>query len=243
MLKFLRNALIGALALLAGGVGATSLSLLSGPHPAADMVLTFNTLITNINAMLAPLGVGQINTAQTTFKPMGTIYSTNGATVGIGALTTEQVLATATLATGSLDQAGRRVHVRAVFSTALGSNTAKTAKCNWNAGSDGTHGTTFSTGPLGNNNASGDFTGGTNGATIICDMVITQTATTGQQVASGYLMVQGATEYTSASSALFYAAYATAVNTGPVKITATAVNGTAVANAIVLDELTVEYMN
>lgn len=150
------------------------------------------------------------------FHPIGLMYSTV-ATAATAAGTAEQTLATFPLPANALDQAGRRLRVRAAFHCATNGNN-KTMKLYFGA-------SVISTGVLTTSNKNGYLT---------LD-VVKSGASTQIVWGTGLVDVTPITSYVNASG--------TDTDTAAVTIKFTGQDGTDSAGDIVLDDFAVEYMN
>lgn len=150
------------------------------------------------------------------FKAMGVVYGTT-ATAATATGTSEQTLATYSLPANALDKAGRRVRVRAAFTTAANANN-KTMKLYF--------GSSVITTP----------TAATNAKNAVLELVVVKTGSSTQIVSgTGIVDTTPVTPYVNASSA--------ETDTAAIVIKATGTDGTSSAADITLDDFQVEYMN
>ena len=185
--KILAGLAIGAIAIGSGGALATSLSYFTGPSGTNPIqfpsILTdFNVFVTAVNNALAPLGLSNINTVQTTFGPIGRVYTQTGPTTALATNTGGVTLATYTIPAGSLDVAGRTVRIRMSFHKA-----ANFDQANVGCGIAG---------DIVTMNIPTTDNGGQEGE---CDFAMTQGVTANTQMFSGNLFYSGKTTVNQAS--------------------------------------------
>jgi hypothetical protein len=146
----------------------------------------------------------------------GVLYTTTGTTGG-AATTAEQTLATYSLPANSLDQAGRRLRIRAMFQKASNTDTI-TGRLYW-------AGTAFSSGTVTNS-----------GNNIEMQLEVVQTGTTNEQIA----WARGSFG-TTVINPLLADVYGT--QSSAQTIQATCQQGSSTANDCILQDFYVEYAN
>lgn len=227
MLKFLRNLVLVAGAFLALPVLSANLSLFTGPSgtnpinfPAA--LSDLNTLINAVNTAFAPLGLNNVNTAQTPAGgPLVRLYSLNGTNYQI-ASTAELTLASYTIPANTFSAAGGTIVVKAHFYSAANGDT-KAFRLTF-------MGTEYGI-PLAGN--------GDNGSAGFAEFRIASGVTANTQVLSGWLS-QGVTPnvyYVTGNTIL------TQTNSQPMVVGFVTKQGSSTAGDTVLDSFDVVFEN
>ena len=173
--KILAGLMVGALAVGSGGALATNLSYFTGPSGTNPIqfpsILTdFNVFVNSVNAALAPLGLNSINTAQTTFGPIGRVYTQTGPFTALATNASGVTIGTYTIPANSFDIAGRTIRIHTDWHKAA----------NFDAASIGC-------GVGGNIVTMAIPTTDNGGHEGSCDFVVTEGATANTQMASGHI--------------------------------------------------------
>ncbi len=173
-------------------------------------------LLSTMNADNLTLYPGLLTYPTGGFHPMGLLYATS-ATAATAGGTTEQVLGTYALPANALDQAGRRLRIRAAFHCATNGNN-KTMKLYFGGSSIATP------------------TAATSNKNAYLEMDVVKSGASTQIVwAKGIVDTTAVTPYVNASGS--------DTDTAAITIKATGTDGTDSAGDIVLDDFSVEYLN
>jgi len=173
-------------------------------------------LLSTMNADNVTFYPGLLSYPTGSFQAMGVIFTTHAA-VGTTTGTAEQTLGTYSLPANALDQAGRRLRIRAAFVYGATANN-KTAKLYF--------GSEVITTP----------TAASNGTSAFLELTAVKSGSSTQLVwGDGVNATTPVTVYTSTSAA--------EIDTAAIVIKATCTDGTSAANDCTLVDFAVEYMN
>lgn len=186
--------------------------------PLAAQATELSPLLSTMNADNVTLYPGLLTYPSGPFHPMGLLYTIT-APVGTATGTGAQTLGTFSLPAGALDQPGRKLRVRAVFTTAANTHN-KTCTLNF-----GTAPESVSTGVMASSSE-----------TATLGLVVTKTGASTQTVTgSGVVATAPIATYATTASA--------ENDANALTISAICTDGTSAANDAVLTDFFVEYMN